>query len=91
MKLVRNTEKGSVTLAEIQGNQVLYLHPTIQRVIDLQKCVILPALQIYTDEFGGQKVAPDHPRYARAVKIYLTNEWVTRAPQLHQWINGEKK
>lgn len=89
MKLVRSTDKGNVTLAEIQDGKVTYLHPTIQRVIDTQKCVVLPAINAITEQFGGQQVKCDHPKWAKAIKFYLNYEWVTRDPKAHRWINGE--
>lgn len=89
MKLVRINGNESITLAEIRGKNVVYLHPTIQRVIDLQKCIVLCPLRPIIDQFGSSKVPIDHPEWAKAVKLYLDFDWVSKAPNLHKWINRE--
>lgn len=90
MKLVRTTSTGNTTLAEISNNEVKSLHPSIQRVLDKQKCVVLPAIKAITDQFDGQqRVKKDHEDWAKAVKIYLDFEWVPRAPNDIMWTNDD--
>jgi hypothetical protein len=89
MQLYRIDGAGKNLIAEIHNDRVVFLHPSIQRVINLQKYVVLPAIRPLMDRFGGSNKIPlDHPKFAKAVEIYLNNEIVTRAPSFFEWING---
>ena len=90
MKLIRVDGINNITLAEIQGNEVVYLHPTIQRVIDLKKCIVLPPIKPIIDKFGSQEVKQGHAKWAKAVQIYLELDWISKAPKAHKWINDDE-
>ena len=76
-------------IADIYDDQVLYLDPSIDRVIKLQG-ISLPAIPSLTEQFGGSShVYPEHPKFSKAVKIYLDNDLIPRAPHLYKWVLNE--
>lgn len=89
MKLIRVEGTRNITLAEIKGNEVIYLHPTIQRVIASKKCIILPPIKPIIDTFGASQVKQSHLKWAKALKIYLELDWISQNPKAHKWINNE--
>ena len=87
MRLVRIEDQKE--MANIQQNKVVYLHPTIERVINQQGRIVLPALKNYKDMFGGYIVTPDHKKWAKAMQIYLEHDWRARYSNLFQWANND--
>jgi hypothetical protein len=92
MQLYRTDGDTRSLVADIDDNQIIYLHPSIQRIIDLQKCIVIPAIRPLMEQFGGSNRVPlTHPKFSKAVKIYLDHEIVTRTPTIFQWIHGKGK
>lgn len=92
MQLYRTDGNTRSLIAEIKDDQVVFLHPSIQHIIDLHKSIVLPAIRPLMAQFGGSNRVPSsHPKFGKAVKIYLDHEIVTRAPNIFQWVAKTEK
>lgn len=92
MKLERTDINGQTSIiAEIKENEVVFLNQSIQRVIDVKGRVSLPHTKPNIDQFGSSIVKDTHPKWAKAVKIYLDTDWVSKDPEAYKWINTDSK
>lgn len=88
MNLFNISAAPRVLIAEFtRGEHLAYLHPSIQRTLDIEQGVAIPALSALRDKFEGLDHIPkDHPLFSKAVKLYLELEIISRSPSSFQWI-----
>lgn len=90
MKLYNiKTNPPTVIVEFDRRNRVVFMHPLLKRLIDVQKGVVLPAIKKLTDQFDGLcKIPREHPKFSTAFKVYLEIEFLTH-PDCYSWGNGE--
>jgi len=90
MRLFRIDKNPPVLVADInEQNNTVKLHPSIKGPLEREHNgeVALPAIKLYAEEFNTQnyRVPLGHPKYAKAIKIYLENEIIPIHPNSYMW------
>ena len=90
MKLYNIKTSPPTLMAEFnRQNNVVYMHPILRNAIEVQKGVVIPAINKLTAQFGGLcKIPLDHPKFSRAFRIYLEVDFLSH-PEIYQWQNGD--